>query len=175
MCYAGLYSLDLGQVTLPLYFWVMKILFVCLGNICRSPLAAAIFNHKVKALKLDHLLQSDSCGTGNYHIGGAADDRSIAVARKNGIEIQHVVRQLTIDDLVAFDHIIAMDNNNLTNIKRLPSDTENFDKVKLMRDYDPHGKGNVPDPYYGTEKDFKEVYDILDRSMDSFIDYLKRR
>lgn len=147
----------------------MKILFVCLGNICRSPLAAAIFNHKVKALKLDHVLVSDSCGTGNYHIGGAADDRSIAVAWKNGIEIQHVVRQLTASDLVEFDHIIAMDRNNLANIKRLPSAKENYEKVKLMREYDPQGPGDVPDPYYGTEKDFREVYDILDRSMDVLI------
>jgi protein-tyrosine phosphatase len=151
----------------------MKILFVCLGNICRSPLAAAIFNHKVKEQKLDHLLQSDSCGTGNYHIGGAADDRSIAVARKNGVEILHVVRQLTADDLVKFDHIIAMDKNNLTNIKRLPSDKENYKKVKLMREYDPQGLGDVPDPYYGTEKDFREVYEILDRSIDVLIKDLK--
>ncbi len=151
----------------------MKILFVCLGNICRSPLATAIFNHKVKEQKLDHLLQSDSCGTGNYHIGGAADDRSIAVARKNGVEILHVVRQLTADDLVEFDHIIAMDKNNLTNIKRLPSDKENYNKVKLMREYDPQGLGDVPDPYYGTEKDFREVYEILDRSMDVLIKDLK--
>jgi protein-tyrosine phosphatase len=153
----------------------MKILFVCLGNICRSPLAAAIFNHKVKELKLDHLVVSDSCGTGNYHIGGAADDRSIAIARKNGVEIIHVVRQLTADDLVEFDHIIAMDKNNLANIKRLPSANENYDKVKLMREYDPQGPGDVPDPYYGTEKDFREVYDILDRSLDVFIADLTNR
>lgn len=153
----------------------MKILFVCLGNICRSPLAAAIFNHKVREQKLGRLLQSDSCGTGNYHIGGAADDRSIAVARKNGIEILHIVRQLTADDLVTFDHIIAMDKNNLANIKRLPSDKENYNKVKLMREYDPQGLGDVPDPYYGTEKDFREVYEILDRAIEEFILSLKKQ
>lgn len=153
----------------------MKILFVCLGNICRSPLAAAIFNHKVRERKLGHLLQSDSCGTGNYHIGGAADDRSIAVARKNGIEILHIVRQLTADDLVTFDHIIAMDKNNLANIKRLPSEKENYNKVKLMREYDPQGLGDVPDPYYGTEKDFREVYEILDRAIEEFILSLKKQ
>ncbi|MBL7871012.1 MAG: low molecular weight phosphotyrosine protein phosphatase [Cyclobacteriaceae bacterium] len=150
----------------------MKILFVCLGNICRSPLAAAIFNHKVKELKLQQIVCSDSCGTGNYHIGGAADDRSIAVARKNGVEIQHVVRQLTADDLEEFDHIIAMDRSNLANIKQLPSAQENYNKVKMMREYDPQGFGDVPDPYYGTEKDFKEVYEILDRSIEVFIDEL---
>jgi protein-tyrosine phosphatase len=151
----------------------MKILFVCLGNICRSPLAAAIFNHKVKEQELDQVLFSDSCGTGNYHLGGAADDRSIAIARKNGVEILHVVRQIAAQDLTEFDYIIAMDKNNLANIRRLPSDTENYDKVKLMREYDPQGSGDVPDPYYGTEKDFKEVYDMLDRSMDLFIAELK--
>lgn len=153
----------------------MKILFVCLGNICRSPLAAAIFNHKVKELRLDQILFSDSCGTGNYHIGGAADDRSIAIAKKNDVEIQHVVRQLTADDLVEFDHIIAMDKNNLSNIKRLPYAKENYEKVKLMREYDPQGLGDVPDPYYGTEKDFREVYDILDRSIGEFILDLKKQ
>jgi protein-tyrosine phosphatase len=100
----------------------MKILFVCLGNICRSPLAAAIFNHKVKEQELDQVLFSDSCGTGNYHLGGAADDRSIAIARKNGVEILHVVRQIAAQDLTEFDYIIAMDKNNLANIRRFGLD-----------------------------------------------------
>jgi len=127
----------------------------------------------VKEQELDQVLFSDSCGTGNYHLGGAADDRSIAIARKNGVEILHVVRQITAQDLTEFDHIIGMDKNNIANIKRLPSASENYNKVKLMREYDPQGAGDVPDPYYGTEKDFKEVYDMLDRSMDVFIAYLK--
>jgi protein-tyrosine phosphatase len=151
----------------------MKVLFVCLGNICRSPLAAAIFNHKVKEQKLDW--HSDSCGTGNYHIGGSADERSINIAKKNGVNMQHVVRQLTAKDLLEFDHIIAMDKSNLFNILRLSSAKDYQHKIKLMREYDPHGVGDVPDPYYGTEREFKEVYEILDRCIEKFLEESKKR
>jgi len=153
----------------------MKILFVCLGNICRSPLAEAIFNHKIKAQKLDQFFESDSCGTGNYHLGGPADSRSISIALKNKVDINHVVRQLSDNDLIDYDQILAMDQNNYSNILRLASAKENKHKVRLMRDYDPQGKGDVPDPYYGTEKDFKEVFDILERSIECFIEELKTK
>jgi protein-tyrosine phosphatase len=153
----------------------MKILFVCLGNICRSPLAEAIFNHKIKVQKLDHFFESDSCGTGNYHLGGPADSRTISIALKNKVDINHVVRQLSEDDLIDYDQIIAMDQNNYSNILRVASAKDNQYKLRLMRDYDPHGKGDVPDPYYGTEKDFKEVFEILDRSMDQLIAELKTK
>ncbi len=153
----------------------MKILFVCLGNICRSPLAEAIFNHKIKVQKLDHFFESDSCGTGNYHLGGPADSRTTSIALKNKVDINHVVRQLSEDDLIDYDQIIAMDQSNYSNILRIASAKENRHKVRLMRDYDPQGKGDVPDPYYGTEKDFREVFEILDRSIDQFIAELKTK
>lgn len=153
----------------------MKILFVCLGNICRSPLAEAIFNHKIKVQKLDHFFESDSCGTGNYHLGGPADSRTISIALKNKVDINHIVRQLSEDDLIDYDQIIAMDQNNYSNILRVASAKDNQYKLRLMRDYDPQGKGDVPDPYYGTEKDFQEVFKILDRSMDQLIAKLKTK
>jgi protein-tyrosine phosphatase len=151
----------------------MKILFVCLGNICRSPLAEAVFNHKIRENKLEHIFQSDSCGTGNYHIGGPPDQRTISTAQRNGVSIEHNARQLSDTDLIEFDHIFAMDESNRFNILRLPSATKYQYKVRLMREYDPHGGGNVPDPYHGTEADFQEVYEILDRSIGQFILDLK--
>jgi protein-tyrosine phosphatase len=150
-----------------------KILFVCLGNICRSPLAEAVFKHKVKAKGLDHLFEIDSCGTGNYHIGDPPDPRTIANAKKNGVVIEHLGRQLCDDDLAYFDVILAMDNKNLRSILSLRSAEEYMHKVKLMREFDPSEKGGeVPDPYYGGEKNFQEVFEMLDRTADALLNEL---
>ncbi len=146
-----------------------KILFVCLGNICRSPLAKAIFNHKIKEKGLHDILVSDACGTSNYHIGLSPDHRTIKNSQKNGVPISHAARQLTEQDLVNFDLILAMDQNNYDNILRLSSATPNQHKIKLMREFDPNEPGEVPDPYYGGEEDFQEVFDILNRSIDNLI------
>lgn len=151
----------------------MKVLFVCLGNICRSPLAEAVFNHKIRENKLEHIFQADSCGTGNYHIGAPPDHRTINTANKNGVAISHKARQLSEADLIDFDHIFAMDESNQFNILRLPSASKLKHKVRLMREFDPHGPGDVPDPYHGTETDFQEVFEILDRSIGQFILELK--
>lgn len=149
----------------------MKILFVCLGNICRSPLAEAIFNDKIRQKELENDFQSDSCGTGNYHVGDWPDDRTVKCANKNGVPINHFGRQLNRTDLDKFDLILAMDGSNLLNILKLADETTRK-KIKLMRSYDPLGHGDVPDPYYGTERDFDEVFEILDRSIDGLLKQL---
>jgi protein-tyrosine phosphatase len=146
-----------------------KILFVCLGNICRSPQAEAIFNHKIKEKGLANIYQSDSCGTSNYHIGCAPDNRTIQNSLKNGVPVYHAARQLSTQDLEDFDLILAMDENNYHHILKLSSATAQKHKIKLMRDFDPHEPGDVPDPYYGGEKDFQEVFDILNRSIENLI------
>jgi protein-tyrosine phosphatase len=151
----------------------IRVLFVCLGNICRSPLAEAIFKHKVREKGLDELIYADSCGTSNYHIGGSPDPRTIANATKNGIVIDHCGRQFSTDDFESFDYILAMDSSNYRNIMRLDNSSKFAAKVNMMRDFDPNGEGDVPDPYHGGERDFQEVFDILDRSIENFLIHLE--
>lgn len=148
---------------------MQRILFVCLGNICRSPLAEAIFKHKIDKLGLIDKFHVDSCGTADYHIGCSPDPRTVKNALGNGVQMSHACRQLCVDDFSTFDLILVMDHSNYRNATRIaPADKR--DKVQLLRNYDPVGEGlEVPDPYYGGEKDFQEVFDILDRSIDALI------
>jgi protein-tyrosine phosphatase len=151
---------------------MIKVLFVCLGNICRSPLAEGVFRQKTIEQDVSHLFHVDSAGTASYHIGALPDERSRAVVLKRGFELTHKARAFNANDFSEFNYIIAMDKNNLNNIKRLmPDDTDS--KVLLMRHFDLLEKdGEVPDPYYGDMKDFEHVYDILNRSCDVMLGYL---
>src|SRR5262245_15715701 len=127
----------------------VKVLFVCLGNICRSPLAEAIFNDKISKKGLSHLVEADSCGTANYHVGDSPDSRTIANARKNGVMINHVGKQLSAEHLENFDFILAMDKSNFQNILRLDYRNQAASKVTMMRSYESdRDDENVPDPYY---------------------------
>ncbi len=154
----------------------VSVLFVCLGNICRSPLGAAILKKKVKDKKLEAQVEVDSCGTSNYHIGDGADPRTIASASRHGVPVDHCARQLTADDLDRFDYVFAMDKSNYENIVRLANGRDVAGKVRLMREFDPlKTDDEVPDPYYGNEKHFQEVFDILNRSTDHFLQYLKTK
>ncbi|VXD16592.1 low molecular weight protein-tyrosine-phosphatase [Marinoscillum sp. 108] len=150
---------------------MLNILFVCLGNICRSPLAEAIFNQKVKERGLNQSIKADSAGTASYHIGEDPDSRSIQVAVKHGVPIVHKGRQYHFKDAATFDYILAMDASNHRDIIHATSDRP--EGLFLMRDFDPEGQGgDVPDPYYGGEDGFEKVFQILDRSIDAFLDFL---
>ena len=141
-------------------------LFVCLGNICRSPLAEALFLKNVRNAGLEEFFQADSCGTSNYHIGDSPDSRSYANAKSNGVTIEHKGRQLTYDDLLNFDYILAMDRSNLKDIQSLAQGHQDEGEIILMRDFDPSvaHPTDVPDPYYGGINGFQEAFDILNRS-----------
>jgi protein-tyrosine phosphatase len=151
----------------------IKVLFVCLGNICRSPLAEAIFKDKVAKRGLSGIIEADSCGTSNYHIGSAPDNRTLHNALKNGISIHHKARQLSEVDLKRFDFILAMDRSNHRNILSCNGADEHTSKILLMRSFDPEPGDEVPDPYFGGEQGFQEVFEILDRSTEAFINFLE--
>jgi protein-tyrosine phosphatase len=140
---------------------MQKILFVCLGNICRSPLAEGIMLH----LKNKHRLhvEIDSAGTAGYHIGEAPDTRTIAKAKKNGVDLSSLrARQLDKKDLDIFDKIYVMDHSNLKNVLALAKDQKQKDKVSLFLNAVYPGKDlEVPDPYYGTEQGFEDVFQLV--------------
>ncbi len=143
----------------------VKILMVCLGNICRSPLAEGIL--KSKLASKPHIF-IDSAGTGGWHAGDPPDRRSIEIARKHGIDISTQKARKFIDsDLRDFDIIYAMDRQNLNDIKKRATTQEQRQKVKLiLNEVDEKTKTDVPDPYYGGPEGFENVYRLLDQACD---------
>jgi protein-tyrosine phosphatase len=151
----------------------MRVLFVCLGNICRSPLAEAIFVHKTTQQGMAGLFKADSCGTSNYNIGEGPDHRTQANAHRNGVQVNHTARQITPDDVMQFDRILVMDDQNYKNVLSF-CDPEHHHKVMMIRAFDPYGPGDVPDPYWGHEQDFQDVFEMLDRTIDELIRHLAK-
>lgn len=141
---------------------MQKILMVCLGNICRSPLAEGILQSKVNA----DTVFVDSAGTAAYHVGNLPDERSIEVARKYGIDITNQkARKFTIADFKNFDIIFAMDESNYQNILTLSRNKEDASKVKMiLNEISPNANKSVPDPYYGGNQGFENVFKMLDEA-----------
>jgi protein-tyrosine phosphatase len=149
----------------------IKVLFVCLGNICRSPLAEGIFRHKVSEKGLENSFLIDSAGTANYHVNELPDSRSIAVAAQHGIALRHRVRQLVAKDFTDFDYILVMDDANLSNAKKLSQKVaQPSAKLLKMREFDDSkSASDVEDPYYGTAVAFQQCYEILNQSTENFL------
>lgn len=143
---------------------------VCLGNICRSPVAEGILRHKLRAMK-EVEFQTDSAGTSAYHAGERADARMILTARKNGIDIDDLrARQFEVEDFEKFDLIYVMDKSNLENVLALAQSDEDKKKVKLiLNETFPGEDREVPDPYYGGDQGFQDVFDLLDDATDQII------
>lgn len=149
---------------------MVRVLFVCLGNICRSTMAEALFLHKVRLEGLHDRLDADSAGTGHWHLGRPPHPGTREVLRKNGIRYDHRARLITPDDLNAFDYIVPMDNENLADVRRLGKGTAH---IRTMMSFAPDAEcSEVPDPYYDGR--FDRVYDLLDRATTGLIDTLRR-
>jgi len=145
----------------------MKILMVCLGNICRSPLAEGILSIKGKHLNLE----VDSAGTASYHIGKQPDIRSIEIANKYNIDLnQQRARQFSTADFDKFDIIYAMDTNNYAHLISLASNERERNKIRMiLNEINPKAYQSVPDPYYGGENGFQDIYNILDKACNKII------
>lgn len=152
----------------------MKILMVCLGNICRSPLADGLLRQKVKNAQLAVVV--DSAGTANYHIGEAPDHRMRQTAKKFNYSIDELrARQFTVNDFDQFDRIYAMDNNNYKNILQLARNEADSQKVDLILNcLYPGMNKEVPDPYYGGEQGFIDVFHLLDEATDVILADLQK-
>ncbi len=147
-----------------------KLVFVCLGNICRSPTAEGLFIQKVNQAGLDNYFYIDSAGTAAYHVGESANSKSQATANKYGVHLPSKARKFEYADLEEFDLILAMDSENLSNIRELDRKNKFSEKIKMMREFDPDpGNGEVPDPYYGGQEGFENVFRVLDRSTEALL------
>jgi protein-tyrosine phosphatase len=171
-------------MTSPAHTHVPRIgvLFVCLGNICRSPLARALFDDMARRRGVAHRFDIDSCGTGDWHTGSGADPRTIAVALKNGLRFDHTARQLHPPaDFPRFHVVLAMDRSNRRNILHAGETHALAPRsLHLMRAFDPTLAGapehelDVPDPYYGGPEGFQHMHDMLTRACDGLLDHLLR-
>lgn len=156
-----------------------SVLFVCLGNICRSPLAEGVFRHRVNEGGLRDRFEIDSAGTGGWHVGNPPDPRSRAVAEANGLSLDgQAARRVSPDDFDRFDWIVAMDRSNARDLEALRGEGDTplqrrRARIVLLRDFDPEpGDGQVPDPYYGGPGGFDDVYAMIDRSCAGLLEHL---
>lgn len=148
----------------------VRVLFVCLGNICRSPLAEGAFRKLIRGRGLEARFEVDSAGTGAWHLGEPMDPRARQVLEREGAYFPHVARQMTREDALHYHHILVMDRENLAEVQRRFPEARG--KVRLLLDY--LGGGEVPDPYYGDLEDCQEVYWMVEAAATAFLDRLLR-
>lgn len=154
----------------------IRICFVCLGNICRSPTAEGVFGHLLREAGLHERVEIDSAGTAAYHVGERPDRRSSAAARARGIELPGRARRFVVADFQRFDYVIAMDRNNHADLLELAPDAEAQAKVHLFREFDPDAPrgAEVPDPYYGGGEGFEIVLDVCASASHGLLAHLRR-
>ena len=154
---------------------VIRICFVCLGNIVRSPLAENLFLHVAGEAGVAHRYEVDSAGTGAWHIGESPDPRMRRIAAQHGLGYNGRARQFQRNDFDRFDMLVAMDTKNRSDLLGMTRSPEQREKIHLMREYDPLGGPDisVPDPYYGGIDGFEEVYQVIERSCQGFLEALE--
>jgi protein-tyrosine phosphatase len=153
----------------------IRLLFVCMGNICRSPLAESVFRHLARERGVEDRFEIDSAGTSGYHVGAPPDRRSAATALARGVQVAGSSRQLAARDLNRFDYVVAMDADNLAQIEALHASAGGTARVHRLREWDPEASGlDVPDPYYGGARGFEDVHDMVERSCAALLDHLLR-
>ncbi len=153
---------------------VVRVCFVCLGNICRSPTAEGILLKLVLDAGLEDVIAVESAGTGAWHVGEPADERSRETARARGVELRSRALQFVPSHFHRYDYVIAVDRENLHELERLAPDAQARRKVQLLRNYDPacDGPADVPDPYYGGPGGFDRVFDICAAACRGLLDHL---
>lgn len=153
----------------------VKVMFVCLGNICRSPLAHAIFERDVKNAGLSDQILIESSGTGSWHVGHLPDPRMRKEAASHGVEMTHKARHFIAQDLENYDLIFAMDKQNRIDILSLDKEGKHADKVVLFREFQPGAEkgAEVPDPYYGDAEGFTNVYHMVEETSAKVLEYIK--
>ena len=155
----------------------IRLCFVCLGNICRSPTAAAVMAHKVRQAGLEDLIHVESAGTGSWHIGDPPDRRASAEARRRGIPMANAAKQFTRRDFARYDLVLAMDAQNADDLRAIAPDAAARAKVRLLRSFapgvDPSGDMAVPDPYFGGDDGFTTVFDMIDAACAGLLEHLR--
>ncbi|KAE8604954.1 hypothetical protein XENTR_v10014908 [Xenopus tropicalis] len=148
-----------------------SVLFVCLGNICRSPIAEAVFRKLVTDAGTSKEWSIDSAATSDWNVGSSPDSRALKCLKSHGIETAHRAQQITRDDFLSYDYILCMDESNLRDLKRKGSQVQNSKaKIELLGSYDPQKKLIIEDPYYGRDEDFETVYQQCIRCCKSFLE-----
>ena len=154
----------------------VRVLFVCLGNICRSPTADAIFRQLVEQAGLSDRIEVDSAGTGDWHLGKAPDERMQAAALSRGYDLSALrARQIQPEDLDTFDLVLVMDEQNKADVEDLASELEHMDKIRLLLSYNPSAITEVPDPYYGGESGFHQVIDLVESACKRLLIQLRKQ
>jgi protein-tyrosine phosphatase len=165
----------LAPVTAP----PVRLLFVCMGNICRSPTAEGVMAHLLEREGLTAAVTIDSAGTGGWHVGSPPDERSTSAAAGRGIVLRGAARRLCAADFEDFDLLLCADADNLRDVRALAPDGAAREKVRRLREFDPQARAtgdlDIPDPYYGGARGFEDVLDLVERACAGLLDDVRER